>query len=81
MQVAGATGDVSKLDYFNWDVIIPSIAEIQGVPASWLNSEEVIKNIREQRAQAAQEQQMVAAAPAAAAMIKAGAAAKKSGGI
>lgn len=81
MNVAAATQDPSKLDYYNFDVIIPAVSEIQGVPASWMNSKKDIEAIRAGRAQQAQQAALVQAAPAAAAMMKAGAAVKKSGGV
>lgn len=81
INVATATQDPSKLDYFDFDVIIPAVAEIQAVPPSWMRSQKEVDQIRQGRAEQAQQQMAVQAAPAAAAMMKAGAAVKKSGGI
>jgi hypothetical protein len=80
LNVAGQTGDASPIDHFNWDRIIPALADIQGVPLDWLRGQEEIMQIREQRAQQEQMQQAVAAAPGAAAMVKAGAVASKGAG-
>lgn len=71
MNIAGQTQDPSYLNYFNWDVIIPEVAEIQGTPSTWLNSAETVQQLRQQQAQAQQQQQAIEAAPAAAGMLKA----------
>lgn len=81
INVSTATGDPSKLDYFDFDIIIPAVAEIQAVPPSWMRAQKDVDAIRAGRAEQAQQQQAVQAAPAAAAMMKAGAAVKKSGGL
>lgn len=59
------------LDHFDWDVIMPEIADIQGVPARWMRSLDQIKIIRESRAQESEQATAIQAAPAAAAMVKA----------
>jgi len=69
--VANATGNPSLLDHFNWDVIMPDLADINAVPVKWRNSLDQVKVIRDGRSQQAQEQQMIQAAPAAAAIMKA----------
>jgi hypothetical protein len=71
------TQNPEPLDFFNWDAIIPAMADIQGVPAAWMKSQEDVMALRQGRAQQAQNQEMIQAAPAAAAMVKAGAAAKQ----
>lgn len=81
INVAANAQNPEVLDHFNWDQIIPAMADIQGVPESWLNSMDKIQEIRNGRAQANQQQQMINAAPSAAAMMKAGAAVKKVGGL
>jgi hypothetical protein len=68
---ANTTQDLSVLDQFNTDVIYQQLAEINAVPASWMNDLETVKAQREQRAQQQQTQQMVEAAPAAAGVMKA----------
>lgn len=71
LQVAQATQDPSALDHFNIDVIIPSLSDIQGVPAKWMRSMQEIQQIRSGRAEQQQQQQLIQAAPAGAAMLKA----------
>jgi hypothetical protein len=71
MAVAEATQDPSLLDYINWDVAAPQMADIYGTPATWLNGQDAIMAKRQSRAQAQQQQQMVEAAPAAAGLMKA----------
>ena len=68
---ANATQNISVLDNFNADVIYRNLADINAVPASWLNGEEQITALRQSRAQQAEMQQMVEAAPAAAGVMKA----------
>jgi hypothetical protein len=77
INISTTTGNPAPLDHFNWDEIIPELADIGGVPKRWLNSEEVIAQIRQGRAQEAEDQKNIQAAPAAAAMVKAQAAAGK----
>lgn len=71
MNIAGQMQDPSYLHFFNWNIIIPEIAEIQGTPSTWLNSAETVQQLRQQQAQAQQQQQAIEAAPAAAGMLKA----------
>lgn len=77
LTVVNVTQNPAPMDHFNWDVIIPEISEIQGVPAKWMRAAEEVQAIREGRAEQAQAQQEIQAAPAQAAMIKAAAVAKK----
>jgi hypothetical protein len=70
MNVAQQTQNPAPLDHFNWDVIMPEVADIQGMPAKWRNDQKTIDGIREGRAKAAEEQAAVAAAPGAAALTK-----------
>ncbi len=71
MAVAEATQDPSLLDYINWDIAAPQMADIYGTPATWLNDKDTISKKRMMRAQQQQQQQMVEAAPAAAGLAKA----------
>lgn len=77
VSVSANTQNPEPLDHFDWDVIIPELSEIYGVPARWMRSIEQVKAIREGRAQDAQTQQLIQGAPAAAALVKAGAVASK----
>lgn len=70
LQVVNVTQNPEPLDYFNWDVIIPEIASIQGTPERWMRSMEQVQGIRQQRAQAQQDQQMIDAAPSVASIMK-----------
>lgn len=71
LTVVNVTQNPEPLDHFDWDVIIPEVSEIQGVPARWMRDPNMVAQMREGRAQQAQTQQMIQAGPAAAAVIKA----------
>jgi len=71
LNIVGVTQDPAPLDYFNLDVIVPAIAQIQSVPAEWMQSAEAVEAIRSDRAAQQQQQQVVEALPGAAAMTKA----------
>ena len=77
MNVAAQTQNPEPLDHFNWDEIVPAMADIQGVPQSWLRGKEEIAQIRQARAGQMQEQQAIQATPGAAALIKSTAMASK----
>ncbi len=79
MTIVNATQDPSLLDPFDFDVIIPDMAQIQAVPESWMASEAKVQAKRDARAKEAQDQKAIQAAPAAAAMMKAQATAGKNG--
>lgn len=72
LNVVKFTEDRQPLDHFNWDVIIPEVADTQAVPVRWLRAQGDIDAMREQRAQQAEAQMAIEAAPAAAAMMKTG---------
>jgi len=71
MNIMNVTQDPSILDPFNMDVIIPEIAEINGMPERWKRDPDEIAAMREQRSAANQQQAEVEAAPGAAAMMNA----------
>ena len=71
LNIATQTQNPAPLDHFNWDVIVPEIADIAGVPHAWLNGPDQIAEARAARSEASQDEQDIAAAPAAAAMVKA----------
>lgn len=77
--IVNVTQDPSPLDWYDLDVIVPEISEIQAVPARWMNSVEKVQQIREMRQQQIQQQQVIEALPGAASMVKAGAAAEAVG--
>jgi hypothetical protein len=64
------TGDMSPLDWFNFDAATPELLDIHGAPARWVSSEDEVAAKRQGRAQQAETQQMIEAAPAAASLIK-----------
>lgn len=68
---ANVSRDPSAFDWFNMDVAIPAIADIQGVPATWMNTQEQVAERREGRQQQVAVQQMIDAGPSAAAIMKA----------
>lgn len=80
LNVVNVTQNSEPLDHFNWDVIVPEISDIQGVPSRWMKDPKVVQAMREQRAQAAQEQSLIQAAPGAAAMVSSAAKMKNAGG-
>lgn len=69
-EYAKMTGDVEPLDFFNFDVAMPAILDINGAPTAWTRSEEEVAARREGRAQAQQQQQTIDAAPAMASVAK-----------
>lgn len=71
LNVAAQTQDPSPLFYFNFDVIIPEVAEIQGTPSTWLNSAETVARMKEAQAKQREMMMQIEAAPAAAGMMKA----------
>jgi hypothetical protein len=77
MNVAVQTQNPEPLDHFKWDVIIPEVGDIQGLPAAWRNTPEEIAEIRAGREEAMNAQENIQAAPGAAALMKADAASKQ----
>lgn len=75
--IVNATQDPSPLDHFDWDAIVPEVAEIQAVPTRWLRAKEQIAGLRQSRQQQQQQQAAVNALPGAAAMTKAQAVAEE----
>lgn len=79
-ELVNITQDASLLDPFDFDTAIPAIAEIQGVPESWMADDDAVQKKRQARAKAQQQQQAIQAMPAQAAMMKAQAVAAQAGG-
>lgn len=69
--IAANTQDPSILDHFDFDVMVPELAEIQGLPARWMASPDKIAAKRDGRTQQAEQQALIQALPGAAAMAKA----------
>lgn len=76
-EIANITQDQSYLDPFDFDTALPDIADIQGVPESWMAAPDKIAAKRKARAKAQQAQQQIQALPAQAAMLKAQATVQK----
>lgn len=79
LNVVNVTQDPAPLDHFNWDAVVPEIADNQAVPMRWMNSIEKVNEIREGRAQQMQAKQVTDALPGVAAITKASAVANKPG--
>jgi hypothetical protein len=77
LNIVNVTQDPSPLDHFDWDAIIPEVAEIQAVPTRWMRAADQVKALRDGRQQAQQQQQTVNALPGVAAMTKAAAVARE----
>lgn len=67
---AQTAGKPEILDVYNFEKHQRGMAEVRGYPEDWLNSEEEIAALREERAEAIEHQQMVESAPGAAALGK-----------
>jgi hypothetical protein len=66
------TQDASPLDWFNFDVAMPAILDINASPTAWTKTPEQVAAVRKARQQQAETQQMIEAAPAMASMMKTG---------
>jgi hypothetical protein len=69
--IAANTQDPSILDHFNFDVMVPELADIQGLPARWMTTPEQLEQKRSGRQQTQEQQALIQALPGAAAMAKA----------
>jgi hypothetical protein len=70
-EIAGQTQDPSVMDWFDTDVMIPELADINGMPFRWIRAEDAVAEIREGRQQQAAAAQITQALPGMAAMAKA----------
>lgn len=70
-QIAADTQDPSVMDQFNWDAIVPNLADINGVPIAWMATQEDVQAKRQGRQQAQEQQQLTQALPGIASMAKA----------
>jgi head-to-tail connecting protein len=68
--IYAVTQDPQVFDYYNYDVAMPAMADIQAVPVSWMNDLQKIKALRDGRAQQMQQEKMIQAAPALSNMAK-----------
>lgn len=78
LQIVNVTQDKALLHHFNFGVMLPEIAEINGTPERWMNDPDTIESLKEQDAAAAEQEAQVQAAPGAAALMNA---ATKAGGM
>lgn len=68
--IVNVTKDPSPPDHFDWDAIIPELADIHAVPVRWRKSIQQVMAIRQDRAKQAEIGQMLEAAPAASSLLK-----------
>jgi hypothetical protein len=68
-----ATQDPAPLDWVNWDIVQPELAEINGVPSRWVATVEQVEKKRGDRNQQQSVQTAIDAGPSVAALVKAGA--------
>lgn len=71
LSIVNVTQDPAPLDWYDWDIIVPEMSEIQAVPAKWMRSIDGVKALRDKRAEDQAQAQMIEALPGAAAMTKA----------
>jgi hypothetical protein len=71
LNVVNVTQDPAPLDFFDWDTIVPEIADNQAVPQRWMRDIKQVEEIRAQRSEQQQTQQAIQAGPAVAALMKA----------
>ena len=69
-EVVQVTQNPDPLDYFNWDVAVPALMDIHGVPPSWRNSVAQVESLRQGRSEQADQQKMLDAAPALSSAMK-----------
>ncbi len=70
INVAEKTQNPEPLDWFDWDTLIPELADINGMPIRWLNAKAKVEQLRKGRSQQMETQQMIEAAPAASNVLK-----------
>lgn len=71
LQIVQSDPSAPVMHYFNWDEILPDMADISSVPSRWINSQDKVAQLKQAVAQQQQTQDMIQAGPAAAAVIKA----------
>jgi len=76
LQISQITQDPSPLDYINFDVAMPELADISAVPKRWVATPDEVTAKRDDREQQANVQQAIDAAPGVADLIDAGAGAQ-----
>ena len=76
-EIAQNTQNPATLDWFNFDEMIPELADINAMPQRWINAKEAVDEMREGRQQQQQTQQLIEAGPTIAALAKQGAGAEQ----
>lgn len=71
LQVVNVTQNPEPLDHFDWDMILPEVADIQAVPQRWLRDQKVVDAMRASRKEAQDVQTAIQAGPSVAALAKA----------
>lgn len=71
-EIAATSQNPAVFDHFNFDEIIPELADINAMPVRFINDPQAIQAIREGRQQQAATQQLIDSAPSIAAMMKQG---------
>lgn len=71
-EIAAVSQNPAVFDHFNFDEIIPELADINAMPSRFINPPEVIQALRDGRRQQQATQQLIDAAPSMAAMMKQG---------
>lgn len=72
-EIAGQAQDPSAMDWFNFDTIIPDMADINGAPFRYINDPATVQAKRKARSEQAATAQATQALPGMAAMMKAAA--------
>jgi hypothetical protein len=73
LSAAQITQDPSALDWVEWDVAAPELADINAVPARWVSSPDAVAAKRKGRNDQQAVQNAIAAAPGVAGLVKASA--------
>lgn len=71
LNITQATQDPTPMFYFNFDTIIPDMAEIQGLPAKWIKTLDQVNEMKAAQQQKITTDQLIQAGPSAAAVLKA----------
>jgi Bacteriophage head to tail connecting protein len=59
LEIVRVTADPSPLDYFNMDVAVPAIMDINGAPTSWTRTLEEVQQLRADRTKQEQQKMML----------------------
>jgi hypothetical protein len=70
-EIASQTQDPSVMDWYDFDVITPEVADINGAPSRFIRSADAVAQLRQGRQQDKQAAQITQALPGMAAMAKA----------